>query len=293
MTTADTRFDAASLRSCGAVCTGSPRRCSSRSSGRRSRRSSARRSTTAARFSTPRRPARARGRFDAAVQPVAADDDPRSARGHAGRVFTRATCSSATIRGSAADTSQTSRSSRRSSTTTGSSRSLQRRPPGRLRRCARSQPGPRGVRRGPLAPGDEAVLAGRPKRDTLRDDQRERARIGHGPRGHRRAGVANEVGARRLLPLFAEYDLDDPSELSTSCRTAPSGRCARSSRRFPTAPTAARAGRTPKGQPTRMEVAVTIDGDEIVVDYAGTGPQLDFGGTNCTLTYTTATPTTP
>jgi N-methylhydantoinase B/oxoprolinase/acetone carboxylase alpha subunit len=42
-----------------------------------------------------------------------------------------------------------------------------------------------------------------------------------------------------------------------------------------------------KGRPTKIEVAVTIDGEELVVDYAGTESQLDSGGLNCTLSYTT------
>ena len=41
------------------------------------------------------------------------------------------------------------------------------------------------------------------------------------------------------------------------------------------------------GQATRIECAVTVRGDEIVIDYAGTSPQVPYP-TNCTLNYTTA-----
>jgi N-methylhydantoinase B len=41
------------------------------------------------------------------------------------------------------------------------------------------------------------------------------------------------------------------------------------------------------GQPTRIECAVTVTGDHIVIDYAGSSPQVPYA-TNCTLNYTTA-----
>jgi N-methylhydantoinase B len=41
------------------------------------------------------------------------------------------------------------------------------------------------------------------------------------------------------------------------------------------------------GQPTRIECAVTVDGDEISIDYEGSSPQVRYA-VNCTLNYTTA-----
>jgi N-methylhydantoinase B len=41
------------------------------------------------------------------------------------------------------------------------------------------------------------------------------------------------------------------------------------------------------GQATRIECTVTVRGDEIVIDYAGTSPQVPYP-VNCTLNYTTA-----
>ena len=41
------------------------------------------------------------------------------------------------------------------------------------------------------------------------------------------------------------------------------------------------------GRPTHIECAVTVHGDRIAIDYAGTSPQVDHP-TNCTLNYTTA-----
>ncbi len=42
-----------------------------------------------------------------------------------------------------------------------------------------------------------------------------------------------------------------------------------------------------EGQPTRIECAVTVSGERIGIDYAGSSPQVAFP-TNCTLNYTTA-----
>jgi N-methylhydantoinase B len=42
-----------------------------------------------------------------------------------------------------------------------------------------------------------------------------------------------------------------------------------------------------EGRPTHVECAITIDGDHIEIDYAGSSPQVGFA-TNCTLNYTTA-----
>jgi N-methylhydantoinase B len=41
------------------------------------------------------------------------------------------------------------------------------------------------------------------------------------------------------------------------------------------------------GQPTHIECAVTVDGDQVTIDYAGSSPQVGYP-TNCTLNYTTA-----
>jgi 5-oxoprolinase (ATP-hydrolysing)/N-methylhydantoinase A len=42
-----------------------------------------------------------------------------------------------------------------------------------------------------------------------------------------------------------------------------------------------------QGRPVKMCLTLTIKGDEIIADYEGTEPQLEFGGLNCTMSYTT------
>jgi N-methylhydantoinase B/oxoprolinase/acetone carboxylase alpha subunit len=102
--------------------------------------------------------------------------------------------------------------------------------------------------------------------------------------------AANEVGAGRLVQLLEEYEreysLDDPAVLVAELQ----GRSEQAMRAIisdlPDGTYRAEGWSDSKGHPTRIVVAVTIAGDEIVVDFAGTGDQLESGGVNCTLAYT-------
>src|SRR5205823_11774451 len=80
--------------------------------------------------------------------------------------------------------------------------------------------------------------------------------------------------------------LDDPSELVAELQ----GRSERAMRAIirslPDGTYRAEAWSDSKGHPARIEVAVTIAGDEIIVDYRGTADQLEQGGLNCTLAFT-------
>jgi N-methylhydantoinase B/oxoprolinase/acetone carboxylase alpha subunit len=98
---------------------------------------------------------------------------------------------------------------------------------------------------------------------------------------------ANQVGAVRLVQLLEEYGLDDPTALVDELQ----GRSERAMRAviasLPDGTYRAQGWTDSRGHPTKIVVAVTISGDEILVDYDGTGPQLESGGTNCTLSFTT------
>jgi N-methylhydantoinase B/oxoprolinase/acetone carboxylase alpha subunit len=99
--------------------------------------------------------------------------------------------------------------------------------------------------------------------------------------------VANEVGARRLRSLFAEYHLDDPSTLVDELQSRSEAAMRQVIADLPDGTYRADGWTDSKGQPTKIVVAVIVDGDQITVDYEGTGPQLPAGGTNCTLSFTT------
>jgi N-methylhydantoinase B/oxoprolinase/acetone carboxylase alpha subunit len=100
--------------------------------------------------------------------------------------------------------------------------------------------------------------------------------------------AANEVGTRRLLGLMDEYGLADLTELVAEIQ----GRSERAMRAaikdLPNGTYRAETFADGDTEQLRICVAITIQDDEVVVDYAGTDPQVGFGGVNCTLSYTTA-----
>ena len=98
---------------------------------------------------------------------------------------------------------------------------------------------------------------------------------------------SNEVGARRLTALLDEYSLDEPAALVAELQGRSEQAMRAVIRALPDGTYRAEGRSDSKGHPTKIAVAVTIAGDEILVDYAGTGPQLESGGLNCTLSYTT------
>ena len=56
----------------------------------------------------------------------------------------------------------------------------------------------------------------------------------------------------------------------------------------PTASIASRSGATRSGDPLRLPLAVTVEGDTMTLDFAGAPPQLPRGGLNVVLNYTAA-----
>jgi N-methylhydantoinase B/oxoprolinase/acetone carboxylase alpha subunit len=99
--------------------------------------------------------------------------------------------------------------------------------------------------------------------------------------------AANQVGGERLVTLLDEYELEDTRTLAAELQ----GRSERAMRdiirALPDGTYRAAGLSDSKGRPTEIEVAVTIAGEEILVDYAGTGAQQEAAGVNCTLAYTT------
>jgi N-methylhydantoinase B len=92
---------------------------------------------------------------------------------------------------------------------------------------------------------------------------------------------------RRLLELMAEYGLEDLEDFAGEIHS----RCERAMR--------AAIGRLPEGtysytfqsdglsEPFTFQIAVTVRGEQLLVDYTGTSPQTDRA-VNCPLTYTFA-----
>jgi N-methylhydantoinase B/oxoprolinase/acetone carboxylase alpha subunit len=113
-------------------------------------------------------------------------------------------------------------------------------------------------------------------------------RVRYGHRRHSRASERAQVGAAKALALLDEYNLDgldgiadeiherSEAAMRDAIRAVPDGtyRCALTFDEL--------------DGPLPLQVAVTIQGDEITVDYTGSAPQHPRGGINCTLTYTLA-----
>jgi N-methylhydantoinase B/oxoprolinase/acetone carboxylase alpha subunit len=99
--------------------------------------------------------------------------------------------------------------------------------------------------------------------------------------------TANEVGARRLLDLFDEYNLDDSSLLVKELQGRSEAAMREIIRDLPNGTYHAQGLSDSKGRPTRLAVALTVHDDEITIDWSGTGEQLESGGVNCTLAFTT------
>lgn len=102
--------------------------------------------------------------------------------------------------------------------------------------------------------------------------------------------IANEVGARQLQSFLEEFDLDDIENISDTI-------VERTERAMRTA-----IGQLPNGQhafdltldgfdsPIAIKAKVTINDDEVTVDYTGSSPSVDLGinvGFNYTVAYTT------
>lgn len=99
--------------------------------------------------------------------------------------------------------------------------------------------------------------------------------------------AGNQVGVDRLLEYLDDFDLPDLEALSDEI-------CARSERALRSAIAALPDGEYRKvihtdgiDRPVRIECLVSIEGDEVVVDYAGSSPQIDRG-MNVVLNYTAA-----
>jgi N-methylhydantoinase B/oxoprolinase/acetone carboxylase alpha subunit len=101
--------------------------------------------------------------------------------------------------------------------------------------------------------------------------------------------AAGEVGARAILRLMDEYALDGMSDIIHEVESRSERAMRDVIRALPDGTYRAEglADLDPE-PPIKIAVAVTIRGDEIFVDFAGTDPQLESGGVNVTFSFTSA-----
>lgn len=99
--------------------------------------------------------------------------------------------------------------------------------------------------------------------------------------------ASNEVGVQRTLALLEEYGLEDLASLSQEVRWRSEQAMRRAIRDLPDGVYSNEVYTDGLGTPLKLAATITISGDRIHVDYTGTAPQVDRGGLNCTLPYTT------
>ena len=99
--------------------------------------------------------------------------------------------------------------------------------------------------------------------------------------------AANEVGGRRVTVLLDEYELEDLSVLSQAIRGRSESAMRRAIGQVPDGEYTNQVHTDGMGTPLTIAVKISVKGDEIEVDYTGSSPQVDWGGINCTMIYST------
>jgi N-methylhydantoinase B/oxoprolinase/acetone carboxylase alpha subunit len=100
--------------------------------------------------------------------------------------------------------------------------------------------------------------------------------------------TANDLGVRRVVALLREYDLPDLSSVAATIQTHSERAMREAIRALPDGVYESEVTADGLENPIRLQCRVTVAGDEIAVDYAGSDPESPNGGINCTLTYTQA-----
>lgn len=99
---------------------------------------------------------------------------------------------------------------------------------------------------------------------------------------------AAEVGATKALALIEEYNLDGLDGLADEIHARSEVAMREAIRTVPDGIYTCALTFDELDGPLPLQVAITVRGDEITVDYTGSAPQHPRGGINCTLSYTLA-----
>lgn len=97
---------------------------------------------------------------------------------------------------------------------------------------------------------------------------------------------ANTMGARRIEAFLEEYRLTDLTSISAAIQDRSEEAMCQAIRELPNGMYDNEIWADGLDQPTHLRCRVTIEGDSIEVDYAGTDPQRGIGGLDCTMVYT-------
>jgi len=104
--------------------------------------------------------------------------------------------------------------------------------------------------------------------------------------------AGNDVGAAKLVEMMGEYDLDDIETLSTLILDRSEAATREAIAAIPDGVYEDEVQIDGFDDILTIKISVTVDGDELIVDYAGTSPQVDRG-INVVYNYTHAYTTYP
>ena len=100
--------------------------------------------------------------------------------------------------------------------------------------------------------------------------------------------TANRVGARRLLEIMDEYELEDLIEVGREIQGRSEAAMRAAIDAVPDGEYRHAVTCDAAGEPLTLPVRVTVEGDEVHVDWEGAPPQVAQGAVNCTLSYVRA-----
>ncbi|MGH2614667.1 MAG: hydantoinase B/oxoprolinase family protein [Thermomicrobiales bacterium] len=100
--------------------------------------------------------------------------------------------------------------------------------------------------------------------------------------------TANELGARRIVALLREYGLPDLASVARVIQDHSERAMREAIRAVPDGVYESEVVADGLDHPIRLQCLITVAGDEMSIDYAGSDREVPRGGINCTLTYTKA-----
>lgn len=105
--------------------------------------------------------------------------------------------------------------------------------------------------------------------------------------------AANDIGARRILEFVRDYGLPDLQALTRVVQDRSEAAMRRAIAAIPDGVYESELWSSPHKEVLRYPLKLTVAGDSIELDFEGSAPQLEEGGFNATLNYTTAHATYP
>lgn len=99
---------------------------------------------------------------------------------------------------------------------------------------------------------------------------------------------ANGLAATRMVDFMREYELENLSELAQTIQDRTERAMREAIEAIPDGEYEGSAPFDGVGEPMELPVRVVVSGEEVLVDWTGAPDEIEWGGINCTLSYTTS-----